>query len=129
MKLLWMIGAAAAALPLSVAVAAPDHCPPTRAAVTKAAYKPAKHHHRKHRKEPRYYEEEYAPAPPPPPPPAPRRHVWHDGYGKAYDMGPRPWGPPPPCPCPPDHDGGLPDVCKFNVWFGYDHHWGLESGL
>jgi len=129
MKLLWMIGVAVLALPLSAAQAAPDHCPPAKAKVIKAAAKPHRSHHRKHHEEPSYYEEEYAPLPAPPPPPPPRRHVWHDGYGKPYEVGSRPWGPPPPCPCPPDHDGGLPDFCKFNVWSGYDHHWGLESGL
>ncbi len=129
MKLLWMIGAATLVLPLPLANAAPDHCPPARPAVTKSAYKPLKHHRRKHREEPLYYEDEYAPAPPPPPPSPPHRQVWHDGYGKAYDMGPWPWHSPPPCPCPPDREGGLPGICKFNVWYGYNHHWGLESGL
>jgi hypothetical protein len=44
-------------------------------------------------------------------------------------VGPRPWAAPPPCPCPPGRRGGLPDVCRFNVWFGYNGHYGLESGL
>ena len=129
MKLLWIALATGLALPGSALAAPPDHCPPQKAKVVKAAHKP-KPHHRKHRaNEPYYYEEEYAPLPPPPPPPPPRVHVWHDGYGKPYPMWGRPWAPPPPCPCPPDHHGGLPDFCRFNVWYGFDRHYGLESGL
>jgi hypothetical protein len=129
MKLLWIALAAGLALPGPAFAAAPDHCPPQKAKVVKAADKP-KHRHRKHREEPRYYEDEYAPLPPPPlPPPPPRVHLWHDGYGKPYEVSPRRWMAPPPCPCPPDHHGGLPDFCRFNVWYGFDRHYGLESGL
>lgn len=130
MKLLWIALAAGLALPGSAFAATADHCPPQKAKVVKAAHKPG-HHHRKHREAaPRYYEEEYAPPPPRPfPPPPPPLHVWHDGYGKPYAVGPHPWMAPPPCPCPPDHRDGLPEFCRFNVWYGFDRHYGLESGL
>ncbi len=135
MKVLWIVGTAALALSLSFAPvsAAPDHCPPSKHHQAKrAVHKPVKHHqHRKqrHYPEPRYYDEETPPPPSAPPPPPPRHYFWRDGYGKVYDTGPRPWAPPPPCPCPPRHDGGLPDFCHFNVWYGFDRHYGLESGL
>jgi len=98
MKLLWIALAACLALPGSALAAPPDHCPPQKAKVVKTAHKP-RHHHRKHHEEPRYYEDEYAPLPPPPPPPPPpRAHIWHDGYGKPYAMGPRPWAARRPAP-------------------------------
>ena len=130
MKLLWIAAAGlSASLGAGPALAAPDHCPPPH--ITKAAHKPAAHHYRKHHMEPRYYEDDYAapPVPPPPPPPPPRHHFWRDGYGKTYDIGTRPWAAPPPCPCPPDHRGRLPEFYRFNVWYGFNRHYGLESGL
>jgi hypothetical protein len=133
MKLSWIAGVAGLALAVSLGAgpgfAAADHCPPPH--VVKVAHKPVKHHHRKHIAEPRYYEDEYESAAPPPPlpPPPPRRNLWRDGYGNIHDMGPRPWAEPPPCPCPPDHRGRLPAFCRFNVWYGFNHHYGLESGL
>jgi hypothetical protein len=132
MKPLWTGAALLLWAGLVPAQAVPDHCPPVKPVMAKAVHKPV-HHHRHHRAQPpHYYEDEYVPAPPPPPlppPPPPPRHVWHDGYGKAYVLGPRPWGPPPPCPCPPDHEGRLPGICQFDVWHGFDPHYGLESGL
>jgi hypothetical protein len=126
MKLVWIALAASLALCGSASGATPDRCPPQKARAAKAAHTPS-HHHRKHRAVPRYYEDEYAPLPPPPPPPPPPVRVWHDGYGKPYAVGPRPWMAPPPCPCPPDRRGG--DFCRFDVWYGFDSHYGLESGL
>jgi hypothetical protein len=132
MRLLWIALVAGLTLPGATGAAAPDHCPPPKPHAAKAAHKAVHHQHRrKHREpEPHYYDEEYRyePLPPPlplPPPPP----IWRDGYGKPYAMGPRPWAAPAPCPCPPDRRGGLPDVCRFNVWFGYNGHYGLESGL
>ncbi len=130
MKLSWIVALGmSASLCALQARAAADHCPPPH--ITKVAHKPVKHHHRKHPAEPRYYGDEYAspPIPSPPPPRPVHHHFWRDGYGKIYEIGARPWVAPPPCPCPPDHRGRLPAFCRFDVWYGFNQHYGLESGL
>lgn len=127
MWLVWTLALVLVLQPFGVAQAAPGHCPKERAP-SAAEYARLKHH--RHARHTQHYDEnDYeAPSPPPAPPMRPAR-IWHDGYGKPYEVEDRPFVSPPPCPCPPNYEGELPAFCRFDVWYGYNGRNGLQSGL